>query len=119
MFKKLIILIGLFLLSACDDSFNDLHLQALAKVNAGAILIDVRSPAEYASGHLERAINIPHTQIVQGITNLGVSQNSEIVLYCRSGNRSGQATASLQNAGFKSITNGGGYLSLLAAQQHK
>jgi len=117
MLKKISAFIMTLLLGACSSSFDESHSKALAKVSAGAILIDVRSAEEFDSGHIDGALNIPHTVILKGVKELGINQDADIVLYCRSGNRSGQATATLQKAGFKNITNAGAYASLAAAQQ--
>jgi phage shock protein E len=86
--------------------------QALAQVRAGALLVDVRSPEEFQGGHLPGATNIPHTEIVTGLAALGVPENSPVVLYCRSGNRSGMAMAGLQEAGYQRVMNAGGYAAL-------
>lgn len=107
----------LMTLIGCGQSFNESHVAALEKVDAGAMLIDVRSEAEFREGHIEGATRITHTTILQGVQALGLAKDTPMVLYCRSGNRSGQATTTLQNAGFTHVTNGGAYESLLAARQ--
>lgn len=86
--------------------------QALVQVRAGALLVDVRSPEEFQDGHLPGATNIPHTEIVAGLAALGVPETSPVVLYCRSGNRSGMAMAGLQEAGYERVMNAGGYATL-------
>ncbi|NVB38131.1 rhodanese-like domain-containing protein [Pseudenhygromyxa sp. WMMC2535] len=81
-------------------------------VDAGALLIDVRSPDEFASGHVDGAINIVHTQIrseSQRIRELqGGDLERPIVVYCRSGRRSGMAKDDLLAAGFTRVSNLGG-----------
>ncbi len=116
MIRLLIATCFALLLSGCSD-YTDAQIEALDAVANGAILVDVRSPKEYASGHMPNAVNIPHTDIVEGIAKLEVDPNTPIVLYCRSGNRSGQATASLSKAGFTNLTNAGGLESLKAAAE--
>lgn len=118
MFKKIAALLGSLVLSACADDIKQEHLAALQLVADGAILIDVRTDMEFSAGHLPDALNIPHTKILPGVTQLGLAKEQAIVLYCRSGNRSGQATATLLNAGYTNVTNAGAYDSLLAASQH-
>lgn len=76
--------------------------EARALVSAGAMLIDVRSPSEYASGHLEGAVNIPVSDLGGRLAKLGKKDRS-IVVYCRSGNRSGQAARLLTSAGFTKV----------------
>ncbi|HSG60687.1 MAG TPA: rhodanese-like domain-containing protein [Pseudomonadales bacterium] len=105
-------------LIGCGKNFNDSHVNAIQKVREGALLIDVRSEAEYLEGYLEGSMRITHTDILQGVNALNIDKGTPIVLYCRSGNRSGQAATALQNAGFTAITNGGAYESLLAASNN-
>ena len=89
--------------------------QALKKVSSGAILLDVRSPGEFASGHVEGALNIPHDQISGRLGELLKYKGNEIVLYCRSGRRSGLAQAQLTKEGFRSTYNAGGISALQSA----
>lgn len=116
---KRLALVGVMMMSlfGCGKSFNDSHIAALQKVADGAMLIDVRSEAEYSEGHLEGSTRITHSSILQGVQALGIPKDTPMVLYCRSGNRSGQATATLQNAGYTAVTNGGAFESLLAASK--
>ena len=88
---------------------------AWQKIRAGALLVDVRTPAEYARGHLEGAINIPYDQIGARAGELG-DKDREIVLYCRSGRRSGIAKQTLEKQGFTRLFNAGSYQRLLEAQ---
>lgn len=87
---------------------------ALAKqlVEGGALLLDVRSAEEFAGGHIDGAINIPHTQIDERIEEIVEMQAGDlhrpIVLYCRSGHRAGLAKRALENAGFDRLSNFGG-----------
>jgi rhodanese-related sulfurtransferase len=72
-----------------------------------AKLIDVREEDEYAAGHIPASINIPLSKIesAQGeITDL----DTTLFVYCRSGNRSGQAVAWLKQAGYSKVQNIGG-----------
>lgn len=73
-------------------------------VKAGAKLVDVRSPGEYAGGHIDGAINIPLDQVARRLADFG-PKDQPIIVYCRSGARSGQAQKSLENAGFKEVYN--------------
>ena len=72
-----------------------------------AKLIDVREEDEYAEGHIPASINIPLSKIesAQGeITDL----DTPLFVYCRSGNRSGQAVAWFKQAGYSKVKNIGG-----------
>lgn len=74
-------------------------------VNEGAFLVDVRTPEEFAEGNVKESINIPLDQVA---VNLDKFKGKEsIVVFCRSGNRSGQAKNILEQNGFTNVTNGG------------
>lgn len=77
--------------------------EARAKVEQGATLLDVRTPQEYAAGHIDGAINIPVQQLAQRLSELGDKKDTPIVVYCRSGARSAQATSILRGAGFSAV----------------
>lgn len=76
-------------------------------VRSGAWLIDVRTPAEFADGHAQAAINWPLDQIQSGQTPQ-ITKDHQIFVYCRSGNRSAAAKQLLERQGFADITNLGG-----------
>lgn len=78
------------------------------KIDAGAIVIDVRTAEEFAEGHLKNAINIPFEQIAIEINKLNITKDTPIVLYCRSGGRSGTAFNTLVSQKFTNSYNGGG-----------
>jgi rhodanese-related sulfurtransferase len=69
-------------------------------------IVDVRSKEEFASGHYPNAKNIPLNLIAFAENELK-QMSKPIVFYCRSGNRSAQAVAYLQQHGFEKIYNGG------------
>lgn len=71
-------------------------------------LIDVRTPEEYAAGHLEGAINIEYRQIQTKIVQVGVKTNDEVILYCHSGRRAGIASETLKGLGYPNVQNYGG-----------
>ena len=77
------------------------------KIKAGALVVDVRTPAEFASGAYQGAINIPLDQVKKRLADFGDRKHA-IVVYCRSGNRSVQAKILLEKSGFSDVTNGGG-----------
>lgn len=78
--------------------------QAHRMVAEGALLVDVRSPAEFAAGHLPGALNIPVHEIEAREAELA-PRDRPLVLYCRSGNRSARAAAALQDSGHTSVHN--------------
>lgn len=74
-----------------------------------AVLIDVREDFEVQEGMLKTATHIPLGQIAKKVTIIKkmISENKNIYLYCRSGNRSGQAEQFLKSQGLKVINLGG------------
>ena len=75
---------------------------ARALVEAGAVLLDVRSPEEFAAGHIPGATNLPVQQLSERTAELGPKQRP-LVVYCRSGARSAQAASLLREAGFARV----------------
>ncbi|WP_332735959.1 rhodanese-like domain-containing protein [Flavihumibacter sp.] len=72
-----------------------------------ATVVDVRSEEEFNLSHHPGAINIPLDQVQQRADELG-SMSKPLILYCRSGNRSGIAQAILKQLGVLEVYNGGG-----------
>lgn len=83
--------------------------------NPATTVVDVRETGEYAGGHFDGAINIP-----LGIIPLRLGEfkamSGPIVVYCRSGNRSGMAQMLLKQAGLTEVYNGGGLHDMLMYQ---
>ena len=77
--------------------------EAHARQQRGALVIDVREPHEWNAGHIPGARLVPLAELPQRLTEF--DPNQEIVLVCRSGNRSAQATLMLQRAGFTRVAN--------------
>lgn len=90
--------------------------QAWDMINQQALVIDVRTAEEFAAGHVEGAINIPFEHIVEGVAQLGLKNDDSIVLYCRSGRRSGIADDTLTQAGFSHTANAGGIDGLIKSK---
>lgn len=74
-----------------------------------SLLVDVRTPAEFATGFLDGAINIEYQDIAQLASRPGVAKQDDITLYCRSGRRSGIALESLRSLGFENVRDIGSY----------
>ena len=72
------------------------------------VIVDVRTPEEYATGHIAGAINIEYTSIAQGVAKSGISKDDTVILYCRSGRRSSIALDTLKAQGFSKAQNAGG-----------
>ena len=80
--------------------------KAREKIRQGALVVDVRTSAEFATGHHAAATNLPVQEIQSRLAELG-DKGRAIVVYCRSGNRSSTAKQILEAAGFTDVTNGG------------
>jgi rhodanese-related sulfurtransferase len=74
-------------------------------VEEGAYLVDVRTPAEFAEGHVNGSVNIPLDNVVSELPKFKNKKN--IIVFCRSGNRSGQAKSILEQNGITGVVNGG------------
>ena len=75
------------------------------------VIVDVRNAWEYDEGHVKNAVNIPLTEIPARIDEFK-KLNSPVILYCRSGNRSGAAVNILQQAGITNVYDGGSIFDL-------
>jgi phage shock protein E len=95
---SLVATLSLFVLTAAraGDATTDIH------------WVDVRTAQEYAAGHVDGAVNIPYTEIVERIGEVADDKDTALYLYCRSGRRSGIATEALEAAGFTHVVNAGG-----------
>jgi phage shock protein E len=89
--------------SAVRVSGND----ARALVADGATLLDVRSPEEFAGGHIDGAISIPVQELAGRMGELG-DKTDQIVVYCQSGGRSAMAKRLLEGNGFANVHDLGG-----------
>lgn len=80
-----------------------------ADLERGAVplLVDVRSAAEYAEGHVPGAVNVPLDQLESRLGELG-SKDQELYVICQSGRRSMLASATLASKGFRPVNVGGG-----------
>jgi phage shock protein E len=83
-----------------------------ALIQNGALIIDVRTPAEFKSGHIKGSTNIPLDQIA-GKTEFLKAKNVPVITVCRSGARSGMAKGILKSAGIE-VYNGGPWNALEA-----
>ncbi len=108
--NKIIILI-LMLISAFTCG-QDKSIDKNTAFNPDNILIDVRSPQEYESGHIQNAKNIPVDKIAEDIKYFVPDKEKTIVIYCQSGRRSEIAEKILKDLGYKNVINAGSYKDL-------
>lgn len=74
---------------------------------AGALLLDVRTPEEYYSGHIPGSKNIP-LQSIGTVSEIAANKDTPLFVYCHSGARSRRAAELLRKAGYRQVTNLGG-----------
>lgn len=100
MFKRLVLLC----LSCCVLVFGAQAQSPNTDLSA-AIVIDVRTEAEWQAGHLEGVKLIPWEEIVAASADMDLDKKQTIALFCRSGNRAGKAMALLNAAGYNQVIN--------------
>lgn len=88
---------------------------AVAALESGATVIDVRTPEEFDAGHLPgaRNIDVSADDFESRIADLDPERS--YVVYCRTGNRSAAAVRTMLDSGFDDVVNGGGYDDLVSA----
>lgn len=79
--------------------------QLTEAIKNGAFLVDVRTPAEFSAGSVKGAVNIPLDKVTSQLSEF--KGKKSIIVFCRSGNRSGQAKNILEQNGFQNVINGG------------
>ena len=80
----------------------------LEEQKKGATVIDVRVAEQYNEGHIKDAINIPLETIEKDIESKVTKKDAKIILYCNTGNRSGQALEKLKKLGYTNVSNAQG-----------
>jgi phage shock protein E len=97
-------------------AFANPALEARKRIEEGALVIDVRTPGEWRTGHLPSARHLPVDELRARMAEVdawsGGDKGRPIVVYCASGARSARARQLLVEAGYTQVTNGGGYASL-------
>ena len=111
--KLLLLVIPFLLLVGCSKEDATDSFMVSGKIKCSDIetiksyddymIIDVRTPEEYAEGHLDNTINIEYQDIVEKLEEKKISKDTPIIVYCKSGGRSGQAFESLKQAGYTHI----------------
>ncbi len=88
---------------------------AVALIDGGATVVDVRTPEEFAAGHVDGALNIDlqSDSFLEQVSELPV--DGTYVVYCASGNRSAQAASLMAGEGFVQLYDAGGFEDLVAA----
>ncbi len=115
--KRIAIALGLMLLwtcfsaaqqhSAVEKSAPVTSAQELRKAlnkNAKILVIDVRGPQEFATGHIAGAVNIPIDDLAEKLTAMKVAKDTTVVTMCEHGGRSSRAVLELQKMGYKTVS---------------
>lgn len=84
-----------------EISFEDLC--KIIKSNSNVIVIDTRSPQEFAENRINGSINIPEYELLRKAKNLLPDKNALIILYCQSGDRSKKAYITLTKLGYTNL----------------
>ena len=118
--KRLIPLLLLpLLLTACacnktpSNTYRQISMEEAADImeqESGYIILDVRRPDEFSSGHIPKAINVPNETISTSEIAELPNKNQLILVYCRSGRRSKEAAQKLVDIGYTNIVEFGGIL---------
>ena len=116
--KKLMsILLSAFMLTGCTSGNHSAYRQismdeavVMMEREADYIILDVRRPDEFAAGHIPNAINIPNESIGTSEIPELPDKNQLIMVYCRSGRRSKEASEKLVKLGYTNIVEFGGIL---------
>ncbi|MFD3005481.1 rhodanese-like domain-containing protein [Thermus tengchongensis] len=104
--RALLALLPLVFLAACGPkgSYQNVGPEELYRaLESGAVVVDVRTPQEFAEGHVPGAINLPVENVAQWADTL--PKDKPVYLYCRSGNRSRQAAEYLKKKGYTNLYN--------------
>ncbi len=111
---SLVFILALMLLSCVQSEVDEKFV-----IDDKTIVIDVRTEKEFNQGHLQAAINIPHTEIREKIIEHVKDEEEKIIVYCRRGGRAGIAKKILQEIGYKNIINAGAYEKLKKQEKER
>lgn len=92
--------------SACSSggaTVADISQEELIAAPASILVLDVRTPKEFASGHVPNAINIPHDVLAERLAEIERYRDETVVVYCESGVRAGRATSVLTASGYTKV----------------
>lgn len=117
----LLVLLAALLLAGCGKQTENIQEAALMNITAeeakklmdsesGYVILDVRTEQEYAEGHIPGAILIPDYEISEKAESVLTDKDQLILVYCRSGRRSKNAAAQLEEMGYTRIREFGGIL---------
>jgi phage shock protein E len=89
-----------------NSMFSNAPKAASTTLSSDAIILDVRSPMEFANGHVAGAVSLPLDRFVDHYASVLPDKTPLVVVYCASGARSGQAVHYLAQQGYANVVNG-------------
>ncbi|WP_116807612.1 rhodanese-like domain-containing protein [Steroidobacter cummioxidans] len=92
-------------------------LKRIEKKDASLLILDVRTPEEFAAGHVPGAINIPYTHLPSRISEVADAADKDIVVYCAIGVRAEQGAERLRENGFTKLLHLDGDMKAWEAQK--
>lgn len=104
--KKTVLLLLAVLAGCAQAEWKEVPAAELLQRQAAGetmLVIDVRSPEEFAAGHVPGALNLPHDRITGSEPQLKDWKQKPVVIYCRSGRRSASAAGVLEQQGFSRL----------------
>ena len=106
------IAVAVFLLSSCGSaSYTQIsqdEAMQMMQDQTDYLIVDVRRPDEFAEGHIAGAINVPNEEITDEMPELLPDKDHLLLIYCRSGNRSKEASQKLADIGYTNVYEFGG-----------
>ena len=100
-----------FILGSCDTGYKQISQDEAMKImeeESGYLIVDVRRPDEFAEGHIEGAINVPNEGIAEEMPEELPDKDQLLLIYCRTGRRSKEASEKLAKIGYKNVYEFGG-----------
>ena len=91
-------------------SITQIEAKNIIDTTTGYVILDVRTVEEYNSGHIVNAINIPNEIIYEQVESILTDKEQVILVYCRSGRRSKEASSKLVELGYINVLEFGGII---------
>lgn len=106
-----LIMTTIFILGSCGTGYKQISQDEAMKImeeESGYLIVDVRRPDEFAEGHIEGAINVPNEGIAEEMPEELPDKDQLLLIYCRTGRRSKEASEKLAKIGYKNVYEFGG-----------